>query len=399
MKTYCDSQGLSIQLTQQIASSGEGEVWRTNRSGCLAKIYKSPTPQRISKLHAMVKNPPDDPTSSQNHISIVWPRELLYTCNRILLRNRIDCVGFLMSEIKQAKELTYVYHPQYRRQIIPRFNWRYLHATARNLASIVWALHKKGYIVGDMKPQNLLVNDRGLVSIIDTDSFQVTDFATKTVYRCPVGTEGFTPPELLGKDISLINQTEFHDRFRLAVIVYLLLFGYDPFTRGKWIGSGEPPELNKRVKEGLWLYAPKSEFIPDAVSIPLNVVYPEIQNLFFRCFNDGHKNPSLRPSAQEWCNALDTAISQLTLCSRVDNHIYTRNYGRCYWCERANQLNGIDIFYVPNSNSSVLPPSPVTSLKEKFNIWIFNKSNYLYSHAVKTLEHLEKIYTDLKNGS
>jgi len=29
----------SIELTKQIASSGEGSVWRTNCSGLLAKVY------------------------------------------------------------------------------------------------------------------------------------------------------------------------------------------------------------------------------------------------------------------------------------------------------------------------------------------------------------------------
>ncbi len=39
-----------------------------------------------------------------------------------------------------------------------------------------------------------------MTSIIDTDSFQVRDLQSNKVYRCTVGSEGFTPPELLDKD-------------------------------------------------------------------------------------------------------------------------------------------------------------------------------------------------------
>ncbi|MDJ0736311.1 MAG: hypothetical protein QNJ47_19980 [Nostocaceae cyanobacterium] len=107
-----------------------------------------------------------------------------------------------------------------------------------NIASIIEAIHAAGYVLGDMKPENILVNNRALPSIIDTDSFQVRHPNNRKVYRCLVGSNGFTPPELIGKDFSIINQTEIHDRFRLAVIIYHLLFGESPF-KGKWMGVGD----------------------------------------------------------------------------------------------------------------------------------------------------------------
>ena len=61
------SNGKSVSLGKQIASSGEGEVWETNESGYLAKIYHDPTPERIEKLTVMVANPPADPMVSLNY--------------------------------------------------------------------------------------------------------------------------------------------------------------------------------------------------------------------------------------------------------------------------------------------------------------------------------------------
>lgn len=116
-------------------------------------------------------------------------------------------------------------NPQRRRAVLPGFNWLYLHVTAMNIASITQAIHAKGYVLGDIKPQNILVNNQALPSVIDTDSFQVRDPQTGEVFRCPVGSEGFTPPELLGQDLAAIDQTAGHDRFRQAWKQYAIATG------------------------------------------------------------------------------------------------------------------------------------------------------------------------------
>lgn len=351
MPSYYDSKSRFISLTKNIASSGEGAIWETDRPGCLGKIYHTPNLKRVEKLKVMVANQPKDPTSSQNHVSIAWPQELLKDKNG-------DCVGFLMPAITNAKELIYSYNPSHRQKFVPRFNWYCLHAISLNVASIIQALHEKNYIVGDMKSQNILVNDRSLVSVIDTDSFQITDPNTGKVYRCPVGSEGFTPPELLGKDLSDLTQTRSHDRFRLAVIIHHLLFGYHPFT-GKWTGCGDSPEPDELIRQGLWLYNGNSKLQSTQRTIPLDIVHPEIKKLFLKCFNDGHKNPSYRPSAKDWCDTLQVAIYELKSCRKIPNHIYNKAYGKCYWCERFNTLK-VDIF--PHVSNVIKPPArpPVT---------------------------------------
>jgi DNA/RNA endonuclease YhcR with UshA esterase domain len=72
-------------------------------------------------------------------------------------------------------------------------------------------------------------------------------------------------------------------------------------------------------------------------------VHPEVQQCFLRCFNDGHKNPNFRPTARKWLEALKVGNDRLTICGRVDNHYYSRTYGKCYWCDRSTKL-GVDIF-------------------------------------------------------
>ncbi|MGB8700313.1 MAG: hypothetical protein WCD18_12930 [Thermosynechococcaceae cyanobacterium] len=327
--------GRVIQLKRKLASSGEGTVWTTNFSGFLAKLYHTPNVDRIEKLKVMIAHPPQDPMRQHRHLTFAWPQDLLQN-------EQGQCIGFLMPEIMDGVKLSIVYNPKLRSRKAPRFNWYYLHTAAFNFALALKSLHEEGYVVGDIKPQNLLVNNRALVSIIDTDSFQVRDPLTQTIYRCLVGSEGFTPAELLGKELATQDQTDIHDRFRLGVMVYLLLFGDQPF-KGKWIGRGESPLPTELIRQGAWPYAPNSLVQPGPNTIPLSILHPQLQVCFQRCFTEGHKNPQARPSAADWSNALKAAIVDLQMCHLETNHYYSRVYSRCYWCDRRSAL-GIDIF-------------------------------------------------------
>jgi WD40 repeat protein len=345
--------GQSITLLSELTSSGEAKIWRTSYSGYLAKIYHFPTPERIEKLEVMIAHPPQEPNAHLHHISFAWPKSILKDAKG-------ECVGFLMPEIKGGKELLDVYNPQlYKKQKL-EVDWRFLHVTAQNIASIIEAIHAAGYVLGDIKPQNILVNNRSLPSIIDTDSFQVRHPTNGKIYRCLVGSEGYTPPELIGKDLAQIDQTEVHDRFRLAVIIYQLLFGGQTPFQGRWVGPGEIPQPSDLVRQGLWLYGANKLIQSVDRTIPLEIVYPEIRQCFLRCFNNGHLVPNLRPSAQEWVKALKGAVQKLTLCMSVNSHYYSQTYGQCYWCDRSSRLR-VDIFppKVVSLPTPISTPQPV----------------------------------------
>ncbi|UBF23730.1 hypothetical protein K9N68_18370 [Kovacikia minuta CCNUW1] len=353
----CATTGQSIYLTHQIARSGEGEVWRTNLDGSLAKIYNSADPRRIRKLEVMIAHPPRDPNAEINHISFAWPRSLLKDTSG-------NGVGFLMPEIANSVQLLDVYNPQRRQKMLPGFSWLYLHTTAMNIASIIWAIHHAGYVLGDIKSENILVNNRALPAVIDTDSFQVRHPVTGEVYPCLVGSEGFTPVELMGKDLATVEQTVFHDRFRLGIIIHLLLFGDYPF-KGKWVGSGDSPPPNELLRKGYWPYAANSLVQPGPLTVPLRIVHPEVQQCFLRCFNEGHSKPELRPTPADWVNALKLARSELKACKKVKSHTYSQTYGKCYWCDR-NATLGVDIF--PSVTRS--PNKPANGVSQQIRAFV-----------------------------
>ena len=335
MTVLTTSTGESIKLEKELSSGGEGTVWTTDRKGYVAKIYNSATPERIEKLEVMVAHPPHEPNAHLNHTSFAWPQSLLQDKYGQVL-------GFLMPEIEGGRELIQIYNPQRRQRQKLEIDWRFLHFTALNVAAIIQAIHAEGYVLGDIKPQNILVNNRALPSIIDTDSFQVRHPSTGNIHHCLVASEDFTPVELLGKDVSQVEQTPVQDCFRLAIIIHCLLFGDKPF-KGKWIGTGDSPEPSELIRRGFWCYAPNSLIQPSDLTIPLEVVHPEVKRCFLRCFNDGHTQPHLRPSAEEWMKALRLAVKELEECDKVVSHYYSSTYGKCYWCDRAHHL-GVDIF-------------------------------------------------------
>ncbi|MFM6814863.1 MAG: hypothetical protein ACKPKB_01450, partial [Dolichospermum sp.] len=106
----CAITGKSITLLKEIANSGEAKIWRTDENGYLAKIYHSPTPERVQKLAVMIDHPPTEPNSHLDHISFAWPKSALKNAQG-------NIIGFLMPEIKDGKELIDIYNPQRRKQL------------------------------------------------------------------------------------------------------------------------------------------------------------------------------------------------------------------------------------------------------------------------------------------
>jgi DNA-binding helix-hairpin-helix protein with protein kinase domain len=237
------------------------------------------------------------------------------------------------------------YHPGTRRQQRPWFDYSHLHLTARNIAAAVHALHTRGYVIGDVNESNILVADNALVTVVDTDSFQVRALHNGVVYRCSVGKPEFTPPELQGLNFASVDRVPEHDLFGLAVLIFqLLMEGIHPFA-GRFQGSGDPPPYEARIAAGHFPYSQRSvPYAPSATAPPFDVLHPTVQQLFIRCFDDGHTTPHARPDALTWRNTLDEARETLITCTRNTQHRYGRHLHACPWCVRTTLLDGRDPF-------------------------------------------------------
>lgn len=331
-----------LSLNVSLGRGGEACIYAVpSHSNLVAKVYHKPTVDHAYKLQAMLANPPENPTASLGHISIAWPMDLLRAVDG---SDRI--IGFLMPRIRGMRPIIDFYNPRTRRQHCPLFNYQYLLRTARNLAAAFAALHNSGYCIGDVNESNILVSDTALVTLVDTDSFQVIDPDSHAVYRCPVGKPEFTPPELQNKIFSQYDREITHDLFGLGVIIFqLLMEGTHPFS-GIYQGSGEPPAYESRIAAGHFTYSKKRHvpYQPTPIAPAWEILHPALQELFWRCFEDGHQNPHLRPSAQTWLSAIAEAEDSLVTCDVNPQHNYNNHLKSCPWCERTLRLGGRDPF-------------------------------------------------------
>ena len=337
-----DGKEVSLASAKALGVGGEARIYAVlDMLGQAAKVYHRPTPERGTKLAAMLANPPEDPLRGEGHVSIAWPTELL------LSRNGSGVVmGFLMPRVRGMSPIIDFYHPKTRRRRHPLFNYHYLLRTAHNLAACVAALHARNYVIGDLNESNILVDETALVTLVDTDSFQVPDKANSKVYRCRVGKPEFTPPELQSVTFAWVDLKPEHDLFGVAVLLFqLLMEGIHPFA-GPQPGRDEPTPLEERIAAGWFPYAPgrpcETQPMPTAPSF--SSLPREIRELFLRCFVEGHAEPSKRPTAQMWQQALQEAEGDLVGCSANEQHRYDAHLKSCPWCERKRLLGGLDPF-------------------------------------------------------
>jgi TonB family protein len=336
---FTDHGGRPINLDRKLGSGGEADIYAlSGLSDQVAKIYFTQSSERTAKLQAMVGSPPADPTGSQGHVSICWPKTLLFS------HGGKSCAGFLMHRVDFSTNVPVLqlYNPQDRQKVAPGFTWGYLVRTASNIASVVEAVHACGYVVGDLNESNFLVSDRALVTLVDCDSMQVPKAGGGRFFRCTVGKSDFTPPELQGRDFSQVDRDPTHDNFALGVMMFhLLMEGVHPYA-GVWQGAGDPPHLEERIRTGDCPYVGSGRVAPMPTALPFDVLPSPVKSLFVRCFQYGHKSPTTRPSPREWREALNALERSLSPCSANRRHLYPNHLQICPWCERTVYLGGFD---------------------------------------------------------
>ncbi len=335
--------GERFVLEQAINRGGEAQIWTVRQDPHLvAKIYHKPTADHGAKLKAMVATPL---IRQGSHPTVAWPLDLLYQQNNF--------VGYVMPRANNCRPLFHYYNPARRQRLAARQDWpRFLHYTAANLARAVATVHKGGHVIGDLNESNVLVTDTALVTLVDTDSFQIQQGGQSSqrapswlgalpgqqIYRCRVGKAEYTPPELQGVDFKTIDRTVAHDNFGLAVLIfYLLMEGFHPFAGVLNTGMSVGRVDLYGIKQGLFPYLQwganaQQSIQPPPKAPPFSYLHPGIQDAFRRTFVDGHANPARRVTAKEWKEILHEAQEALVTCPQNAGHLYSRHLRHCPIC-------------------------------------------------------------------
>jgi DNA-binding helix-hairpin-helix protein with protein kinase domain len=308
-----------------LGRGGEASVYPiVGQPDLVAKIYHEPTAELADKLAAMLAAPP--PTlGADGHVAIAWPLGRLLGPDGAV-------IGCLMPRVAEALSICEFYNPSARGRHCPLFHWGYLLRTARNLAAVVRTLHEAGHVIGDLNESNVLVSSQALVTLVDADSFQIR--SPERLFRCRVGRGDLTPPELQGVSFSEHDRIPEQDTFALAVLIFqLLMQGIHPFA-GLYPDNPEPVSIPERIVAGHWPYAwePRSSCVPVPRAPPWSVLPIAIQDLLWRCFDEGHASPFARPTAREWQQTLEETEKQLNVCPINGQHLFAHGLDGCPWC-------------------------------------------------------------------
>lgn len=222
-------------------------------------------------------------------------------------------------------------------------------------------LHAAGLAHSDLSYKNILVDPvQGQACLIDLDGLVVPGKYPPDV----IGTPDFIAPEVMrtaglsrheaGKNLPCINT----DRHALAVLIYMYLLLRHPL-RGDKVHDASDPQRDESLAMGeraLFIEHPdnqsnrlnpddaKPSELPwkDTDALPYRITGPYLTTLFERALIEGLHQPQLRPSADEWEQALVKTVDLIQPCQNrnclqqwyvFDN---TRS-PRCPFCTTAYQ--------------------------------------------------------------
>lgn len=311
--------GQTYRLSQEIGAGGNGVIYTVSRRPELvAKIHKHHLAQHdVDKLDALTRG------ATPELLSVAaWPIDLLKSAKG-------QVVGFVMPRILEARPLFELYSPRSRIQHFPSADFRFLLHAAANVARLFGAVHQAGFICGDVNHSNILARQMGTVAAVDCDSFQVGDGSR---FPCPVATELFVPPELMGADLGTTRRTANHDNFGLAVLIFHLLFmGRHPFA-GRFLGKGEMP-IERAIAECRFAYSGdqrRTQMAPPPFTPPMETVGSELGRLFEQAFHPDSLVGG-RPSHEDWIAALNSLKASLLPCREAAWHHHLPSTA-CPWC-------------------------------------------------------------------
>ena len=337
MKVYAhkkDGSFMEFNLTGKGKSGGEGTVYKMAAISGLqgtfcAKVYHQEYltrhPEKRIKLIYMIEHRPLNLTDSSGMIQICYPVFLLFDApiggNFIgyvmyhALDDSRDLQNIAMNVSKARFEslrkigkpdtigeaiFNKYPRPQNHKEIKKLLNrYKIIH----NICSLVYYIHQNGhYVIGDIKPENILMTLQAGISLVDVDSIQIVDNG-KLLFKNEASTPEYCPPEYLNHP-STIKPVSF-DLFSIAVLFYQILIGTHPYTYTVRT-SQKQNDIAGNIRSGYFACGKnKKTFNTPPCHLLFDYLPKELQAFFLRAFEG---NPDSRPTALEWKDLMRTLI-------------------------------------------------------------------------------------------
>ena len=337
MKAYAhkkDGSFVEFDLSGKGKSGGEGAVYKIGTVAGLqgvfcAKIYHKDYLlkhlEKSVKLKYMVEHRPRNLSDTNGMIQICYPAFLLFDAptggNFIgyvmyhALENSRDLQNVAMNVNKARFEsLRRIGKPdtigesiynKYPRPQSPadidvlQNRYKIIH----NICSVIHYLHQDGhYVIGDIKPENILMTVNAGISLVDVDSIQITENG-KLLFANEASTPEYCPPEFLQHPQKI--KTISFDLFSIAVLFYQILIGTHPYTY-TIRNQSKQNDIAGNIRYGYYANGKKKKsFNAPKCHLLFDYLPQNVQDLFDRAFEG---NPDTRPTAQEWKEAMRTLI-------------------------------------------------------------------------------------------
>jgi len=308
------------------AQGGEGQIFNiSGHPDKVAKVYclAKRTDKCEEKLTLMCDNPPDPSVL----IRVAWPVDILYESDVF--------VGYVMPKFTNLIDIEKIFSLNIIEQCV---SWPSCICIAKNLCAVTDELHRLGYVLGDFNPRNIKWDCKGYAVFLAADSYHIT--VGDKVYRCETGIPDYIPVELQKKmqqgltNAELPTYTVYSDRFALAVLIFqILVSGVHPFLTYD----------NKKVEnisKGYCAYFCEPIGYDATIGcFGMGIFTKEVAKLFRLAFVEGHNDPSARPTAHMWYDALDKMAMGLVRCKDFNFHYYCRHLIDCPWCNARFQIH------------------------------------------------------------
>jgi serine/threonine protein kinase len=320
-------QRAELEIVRSIQGGGEGTVHEAVLPSGKRAAYKEYHHHVLDKhgaatarkLDAMIANPPSRGVDGR-HRTLAWPSQVVHDGERF--------VGFTMPLVDPSSCKLVELTDRPGRESIGRAHWTWatMVALCRNLSSAVQVLHEARAAWGDLNEENVLVDERGLVTLIDLDTV-----AFRSGDQVHAGS-GFTRAEWSPPSASSSPETftKGDDLWALAVQIYILLMeSHRPYATV----SDNQADSQANVARKLFPILDSTLALPHG-SPPLDVLPPGLTRLFRWTFGRGFDNPDSRPSAQEYATELGRILDDIQQCPSTDEHVWAPPRVTCPWCER-----------------------------------------------------------------
>lgn len=282
------------------AAGGEGQCYRIHRmKGHSVKIYTDPVRTDLDfGLKYFIANPPSSILEQ-----IAWPLDIVES-------GHYEVKGYLQNHFSpKFQSFTALMSS------LTRPRWAtasFIQNSLQQVAHLIAELHTYGYLYPDLYSEQILVNQRGTVVLVDAASCQFVDAGT--LFPCDKIHPQPQAPELFqGKDWGQVapDRSRHTDNWSLAVLIFESLMECHPFD-GIYIGSGNALPREERIKQGFFPfeYRATHDYRPPRHVRPYRHLDQDIRDLFHRCFVEGHAKDKAyrRPSAGEWSDLLRNTL-------------------------------------------------------------------------------------------